>query len=224
MSKYRELCAVPPSTDPSFVPLLYPHAFLVPLHLALMTHEAFPLSVLGSVHLRNHVVQHAPLRADEAFDVALVLGGGRRRPQGLEFDLSTSITVRGAIVWTSVSTFLVRQSAPSDESALEPESELASAATNLPAGAGRCVGHFDVPAGAGKEYGWLTADLNPIHTSCVAAKLFGFERDLAHGMWGLGRALGVLRDVDVALSDEAHRMPACASTAPSRGLSTWRPM
>ncbi len=46
-----------------------------------------------------------------------------------------------------------------------------------------------MPRSLGRRYGWLSGDLNPIHLADRGAKLFGFERAVAHGMWSLGRCL-----------------------------------
>ena len=198
VARYRELCQLPAAAAGSSVPILYPHTFLGPLHLDMLTHEAFPLGLIGSVHLRNHIIQHKPMRADEAFDVRMSIDGGRRRPQGVEIDLSTTLEVDGALAWESVSTFLVRQKA-ADAADVEPESPRAASAANIGCEThARALGAFAIPGNTGKAFGLLTRDINPIHTSFVLAKLLGFERDLVHGMWGLGRALSFFGSVDMA--------------------------
>ena len=197
VAKYRDLCALSPSngaTDADTVPLLYPHTFLGPIHLRLLTHSAFPFGLLGSVHARNHIVQYAPLTTGAPFDVELRLCGGRRRPQGIEFEIETVVSVAGETRWASSSTFLVRRRFD-DEDAEAP----LAATVPATAGAGRPrVGQFAVPPDAGRRFGWLTKDVNPIHMSPLAARAFGFERDLCHGMWGLSRALPYLTGVDQA--------------------------
>jgi acyl dehydratase len=44
----------------------------------------------------------------------------------------------------------------------------------------------------GTDYAAVSGDRNPIHTSTVAAKLFGFPRRIAHGMWSKARCLAAL--------------------------------
>ena len=61
----------------------------------------------------------------------------------------------------------------------------------------QCVGHFSVPANTGRAFAQLTKDHNPIHMSSVLARLlYGFKRDLAHGMWAMARALSLIGGVD----------------------------
>ena len=51
---------------------------------------------------------------------------------------------------------------------------------------------IDVPRSMGRRYGWLSGDLNPIHLADRGARLFGFERAVAHGMWSMARSLAAL--------------------------------
>ena len=39
----------------------------------------------------------------------------------------------------------------------------------------------------------MSGDRNPIHLYPLTAKLFGFKRQIAHGMWSKARALGQLQ-------------------------------
>jgi len=51
---------------------------------------------------------------------------------------------------------------------------------------------FSAAGDIGRRYGRVTGDLNPIHLSAVSARLFGFRRAIAHGMWTKARALATL--------------------------------
>jgi acyl dehydratase len=44
----------------------------------------------------------------------------------------------------------------------------------------------------GRRYGAVSGDRNPIHMAALSAKLFGFKRAIAHGMWTNARALSFL--------------------------------
>jgi acyl dehydratase len=41
----------------------------------------------------------------------------------------------------------------------------------------------------GRRYAAVSGDVNPIHLNPVAARLFGFRRSIAHGMWLKARCL-----------------------------------
>ncbi|MEU4162465.1 MaoC/PaaZ C-terminal domain-containing protein [Actinoplanes sp. NPDC026670] len=49
-----------------------------------------------------------------------------------------------------------------------------------------------VPARVGTDYAGVSGDRNPIHTSWLGARLFGFPRPIAHGMWTMAHALAAL--------------------------------
>ncbi|MEV6494651.1 MaoC/PaaZ C-terminal domain-containing protein, partial [Actinoplanes sp. NPDC051633] len=49
-----------------------------------------------------------------------------------------------------------------------------------------------IPARAGTDYAAVSGDRNPIHTSRLGARLFGFPRPIAHGMWTKARCLAAL--------------------------------
>lgn len=46
-----------------------------------------------------------------------------------------------------------------------------------------------MPANLGRKFAKVSGDYNPIHLYPFTAKLFGFPRNIAHGMWSLGKAL-----------------------------------
>jgi acyl dehydratase len=43
--------------------------------------------------------------------------------------------------------------------------------------------------GAGRRYAAVSGDVNPIHLHALTAKLLGFDRAIAHGMYTYARAL-----------------------------------
>jgi acyl dehydratase len=51
---------------------------------------------------------------------------------------------------------------------------------------------LEAAADTGRRYARLSGDFNPIHLWPVTAKLFGFRRAIAHGLWSQARALAAL--------------------------------
>ena len=49
-----------------------------------------------------------------------------------------------------------------------------------------------MPSDLGRDYRRVSGDPNPIHTHRLAARAFGFERPIIHGMWTHARALAAL--------------------------------
>lgn len=87
----------------------------------------------------------------------------------------------GERVWESRSTYLCRQvtEGPIPE---KPPTEEAPAP--LPVRA-----TWELPSSLGRRYAAASGDCNPIHLHPLAAKLFGFPRHIAHGMWTFARCL-----------------------------------
>ncbi|QJX03408.1 hypothetical protein HML84_20650 [Alcanivorax sp. IO_7] len=62
---------------------------------------------------------------------------------------------------------------------------------------------WKVPGNTGRRYGAVSGDRNPIHLYPLTARLFGFKRQIAHGMWSKARALGQLQQ---QLPEEVFRV------------------
>jgi hypothetical protein len=67
----------------------------------------------------------------------------------------------------------------------------------------------------GPAYARVSGDHNPIHTSRLGARLFGFPRPIAHGMWTKARCLAALegRLPEAFTVDVAFKLPI---TLPSK--------
>ena len=83
LHRYRELCRWP---DDGELPLPFPHVLATPLHAALVMHRSFPYPVLGVVHVRQVMTQHAALPAGQGYAVYCRFGEEREARRGVEFD------------------------------------------------------------------------------------------------------------------------------------------
>ncbi|MEU7478589.1 MaoC/PaaZ C-terminal domain-containing protein [Lentzea sp. NPDC042327] len=156
------------------LPLTYPHVLGFPLQLELMTGAGFPFPLPGLVHVANRITQSRPLRLDEPLEVTVSARDLRPHPQGSQLDVVTAVSG----VWEGVSTYLRRTGSGSSSG-----EEL-----RRPAGSAQ----WRVPADIGRRYGAVSGDRNPIHLHPLSAKLFGFPRAIAHGMWTKARCLAAL--------------------------------
>ena len=100
---YREICEL---EDDGNLPLLYPHVFTAPMHMAILSHKDFPIPLLGMLHFRNHSIQHRPVKEDEKLDVEVSLSEHRIVKQGFEFDYIIKVESAGELVWESITTYL----------------------------------------------------------------------------------------------------------------------
>ena len=176
LQSYREVCGF---ASDSLMPLTWPHVLAFPLHLALLTAPAFPVRLLGLVHIANRITRHQDIAAGEALDLDCRLPGLRETERGQEFELLTQARCAGQLVWSETSTFLARRRVPARAASAPPEALI------LPEGHDTAT--WDATADIGRRYARVSGDINPIHLAGFSARLFGFSRAIAHGMWSLAR-------------------------------------
>ncbi|ABS05489.1 MaoC domain protein dehydratase [Kineococcus radiotolerans SRS30216 = ATCC BAA-149] len=164
------------------VPLPFPHLLGFGLQVDLLVREPFPFTLLGLVHVAQTFEQTRPLGVGEAFDVGVRAVGVNAHRRGATVDLLTELRTDGTTVWTGRSRYLAR-GVPWPGRPVEP--------AHLPAPEGEGT-RWRVPADAGRAYAAVSGDVNPIHLSPLTARLLGFRRALAHGMWTASRSLAAL--------------------------------
>lgn len=180
VARYAALCGF---ADRMGVPLLYPQLLSFDLAMDWITSDDCPWPALGTVHLANRVVQLAPLAIGDRVDVLLQPGALFSHDKGQALNLDLRIERGGQTVWTATQT-LLRVGAPATGEAWP------GAVGTLP-GLSRQA-DLDAPADTGRRYAAVSGDYNPIHLSALSARLFGFRRAIAHGMWTQARALSLL--------------------------------
>jgi acyl dehydratase len=191
LAGYRRVCGFPVSLG---LPPTYPHVLAAPLHVAMFTSAAFPLPVPGLIHVRNAIVQRRTIPAGARLDIACTLEGHREVENGIEFDLYTHVAADGEAAWEGVTTILRKTKAPRGDHAGKP----AHPVPPLPPagdepGRARSVA-WKLREDTGRRYAGVSGDYNPIHLRATTAKLFGFPRAIAHGMWSLARCLAEIAD------------------------------
>ncbi|MFJ8924792.1 MaoC/PaaZ C-terminal domain-containing protein [Streptomyces sp. NPDC102415] len=207
LAAYNEICGF---TGPDTLPLTYPHVLGFPLAMRLMTGRDFPLPVLGLVHTWIEITGHRELHPADALELTVYADELTPHRRGTEVTVVTEARLAGELVWESRSGYLSRHATrpqdapgspppPAEERAQDhpaspppPAEERAQdrpvspppPAEELPA-----VTEWRLPADLGRRYGAASGDRNPIHLHPVTARLFGFPRHIAHGMWTVARCL-----------------------------------
>ncbi|MEU1590233.1 MaoC/PaaZ C-terminal domain-containing protein [Micromonospora sp. NPDC005710] len=179
------------------LPATFPHVMGFPLALRLMTAPDFPLPLVGLVHVGNRITMHRPVTADETIDFTTYAEDLRPHDRGRQVDVVLVGSVGGAEVWRGVSTYLGRErTSGGREPGERPAAPTATA-------------HWRVEPRVGTEYARISGDHNPIHTSRLGARLFGFRRPIAHGMWSKARCLAALeaRLPDAYTVEVAFKLP-----------------
>lgn len=201
------------------VPLTYPFALAFPAVMSLVSGFDFPFAAMGSVHLENEITQHRPIRVTDTIGIAVHAENLREHRKGLLVDVLTDISVGNEVAWHQVTTFLHQQrTSLSGEPKPPPQKQ-----PKLPAP--KAI--LRVSPGQIRRYASVGGDHNPIHTSSVGAKLFGFPTAIAHGMFS---AAAVLANLEASLPDAVTYsvrfgkpllLPASAGLYVDQGQNGW---
>ncbi len=182
---YREICGFP---DGGGVPMPYPQVHAIGLQMHLLMQPQFPLPLLGLVHLKNRISQERELAADETVAVSVGVVGQKATDRGLEFELETTCADgAGRAVWSAVATVLHRGKPAPGKARRKPappredESHLSEYQA------------IDAPNDIGRRYGRISGDMNPIHLYPLTARMLGFDRHIAHGMWTMARSCAIVQ-------------------------------
>jgi len=179
---YRDICGFP---EGGAVPIPYPQVHAIGLQMHLLTQPQFPLPLIGLVHLKNHIVQERELAPDETVAMSVALVDDHVTERGREFDLQTTCADgTGRTVWTAVATVLHRGK-PGGKKRRGPQREEQGHLSEYES--------IEAPNDIGRRYGRIAGDMNPIHLYPLTAKLLGFDRHIAHGMWTLARSCALLQ-------------------------------
>ena len=193
LASYVEVCGFRHS---DLLPPTYPHVLAFPLAVTLMVDPSFPFPLPGLVHVANRITQQRPLHADDRLTLRVRATDLRTHPRGRQFDMTTAATVDGEPVWTEASTYLCR-ARPSSNGSSSPARGGGQGGGPQSSAGGQNGGPsptaiWRVPGNIGRSYAAVSGDVNPIHLNPLAARLFGFRRAIAHGMWLKARCLAAL--------------------------------
>jgi acyl dehydratase len=189
LARYRALVG---AAADGVLPPCAPQVLAIDLHLQILQDPRFPFAALGMVHVDNVIEERRALPETGTLELRVCLGEHRPHDKGTTFDLVTEARVlgdEGPPPWRSVMTALVRdrrRSAPSKGRSSSSSSSSSSSNEHGPLLTSSAV---FVPADLGRRYAAVAGDANPIHLWATTAKLFGFPRAIAHGMWTLARSL-----------------------------------
>lgn len=162
------------------------HVLTFPLSLAIMVRPDFPLPAVGMVHLSSHISQIRDLYVDEELEITAWAEQAREHRRGISVDLVAVVRdERGEPVWRGVATYLAKGAAPGRVLGMQPAATSRQPTSPLPA---QPTAQWSVSAADIHTYAQVSQDRNPIHTSKLAAKVFGFPRVIAHGMYTAARA------------------------------------
>lgn len=180
LADYARVCGF---TLRSTVPPTWIHVLTFPLHLHLLGDPSSSIALVGAVHVSNSMTLHRAVDVNEVLDLTVHVEGPRPHRRGALVDLMGQAHVGDELVWEGVSTYLSTSVKVPGEP-VERE--------RIPFEPATPQAKWRLAADLGRQYRAVSKDPNPIHTSRIAARAFGFPRPIAHGMWTHARALAAL--------------------------------
>lgn len=184
------------------VPPTYFFVLAFPMIMDLMSRPDFPVPAIGAVHISNVIEQKRTLHVDETFTIRAYGENLRPHRRGLMVDLITEVFAEGEgagtegePVWRQTSSFLAMGAKFSKSADL--------AVTTRGEDSGKVLPKPELPEfKPNARWRWTrdnvnayveaSNDHNPIHTSNIGAKLFGFPAVIAHGMFSAAAVLAPL--------------------------------
>ena len=179
---YCRVCGF--STDQrKTIPVSYFQCLFVGLLGKFIASPHFPVTPLGLIHTHQSFERFRPVATDEPLDLDCTLSHMTRTPKGVESHFLLSASVRDETVWKGVSVFLTKKRGKEKNRSVKTDPVLLPEKEQI-----------HVAADTGRQYARVSGDYNPHHLYPVLARLFGFKRAIAHGMWSLGRVMASLEN------------------------------
>lgn len=179
------------------IPPTYFFVLAFPMIMDLMSRPDFPVPAIGAVHVSNVIEQSRTLTVDETYNIRCYGQNLRPHRRGLIVDMITEVTPEGEndVVWRQTSSFLAMGAKFAKDAEL--------AVTTRGEDTGKVLPKPELPEfKPNARWRWnrdnvnayvdASNDHNPIHTSNVGAKLFGFPAVIAHGMYSAAAVLAPL--------------------------------
>jgi len=191
IQNYRTVCGFS-HNNPGTIPITYLQTLFIGLLGKFITSSFFPLNPMGLIQVFQSFEQKRPVKIDERLDLACILSDFTKKETGIETRFILEIRSNGEIVWQGISAFFTRSGAKKTSSPKKSDETFLEKKEAIP-----------VPSGTGRLYAGVSGDYNPHHLYTLSAKLFGFKKAIAHGMWSLARGVASLdREFDL------HKGPA----------------
>ena len=191
VDNYRTVCGFH-KNNPDTIPITYLQTLFIGLLGKFIISPFFPLNPMGLIQTYQSFEQKRPVKTNEFLDLACILGGFAKKETGVETRFILDVRSGEETVWQGVSSFFTRSSAKKTPSSKKQDEIFLTKREAIP-----------VPLGTGRRYAAVSGDYNPHHLYTIFAKLFGFKKAIAHGMWSLARVTASLdREFDL------HKGPA----------------
>ncbi|MBW2653763.1 MAG: hypothetical protein JRC91_02195 [Deltaproteobacteria bacterium] len=191
IANYRTVCDF--SEDrPDIIPISYLQTLFIGLLGRFITASFFPINPLGLIQVFQSFEQKRAVATDETLDLSCTLDTIKKTEKGIETNFTLEVISEGKLVWQGTSTFFTRSQVKKKKRPKKKDDIFLEEKETIL-----------VPSGTGRKYALVSGDYNPHHLYTLLAKLFGFKRAIAHGMWSLARVIASL-DRKFSLPDAVH--------------------
>jgi hypothetical protein len=194
---------------PKLAALIHPNyaqTLTLPMQLNMMVNKAFPFTPMGLVHVANKITVHSLPEQSDSLQLRTHFGRVYIHPKGWLFEVLTSASsskfdqVPSAQI-KATSYYLARAKHASGINISSehevPQWIVASANPEASQKSTRKQSKtLDFSASIGRQYAKVSGDYNPIHLHQVSAKLFGFKKAIAHGMYSKALAISSIAKHD----------------------------
>lgn len=178
IGQYRTVCGFS-NIYGDRLPISYLQTLFINLIGKYITSPFFPLHPLGLIQIFQSFAQKRPIHSRELLDLSCTLSQLSISEKGIESHFSLKALSEDQIVWEGMSIYFTR-SKQKRKRKERKEKILNIHETIL------------VPSDTGRRYASVSGDYNPLHLYPLLARLFGFRKTIAHGMWCLARAVASL--------------------------------
>lgn len=155
-------------------PFVYIYILAQRAQAALMLQKEFTIAIPGLVHIYNRLEEVNPIDYTAPFDIETQVDVEYKAEGSLVPTFSVAFLQRGQVVARCNSIYLAKRKSNKPKS---------TTTVDNPATKPFLSQEIVIPANAGRQYAKIAGDRNPIHTSTLLAKLFGFKRPIAHGWY-----------------------------------------
>jgi acyl dehydratase len=194
--------------DGLLVPPTYPEClFLGPMAEAVLS-DAFPFSPFGLIHVRQRIALLRPIDPSSKLDLSCRISEIRETDRGFEVDFALRADAGSKEVWNGNTTLLSRNERVRSRSGGVPDTSTSWIPDEQPF---RSI-LVHVAENTGRRYARASGDWNPHHLHSTTARLLGYRRAIAHGMWTFARTLAAIE------AEQAFTLPIEADASFKRPI------
>lgn len=156
------------------------HVMNLDLQLKTLLQSSLPVPAVGLIHMANRI-QSNPIDTEIGLHVTCSVKAVTQHPKGVMTTIALQVEQQGTLVYSAESDYLYRRKVQ-QQSATDAQVKSVEALPEL-------LTTLSLGANAGRQYASVSGDYNPIHLWPITAKLMGFKKAIAHGMFTLSLSL-----------------------------------